>query len=484
MENEQGVTKALTDTILIVDDSSFIVEGLVAILKKSYRPLAVYGGQQCLDILRKEKPSIIILDIMMEPMDGWETLTRIKENPDTRNIPVLMFSAKKISAQEAEEHRINIDDFVTKPVTPKKLIEAIEKVLSRQKANQLSIESWRSAGIGQDRIDEYTSLMTSLEVDMSLLQNMKVQLSLVHEEDERIRTDLEAVIAAIEGRIQEERQHQERLSLAMQESVSIDAEAKERAGPVAVLNESGQENLPVEEGTTSAVQPEPSHSGNIADGETHPLAPEGLVKEVDVSYEMTPTDLPNISEVPLPNNSLPEADFIPDITGSFQKATAPQESSLDVSEMKNPVQLPVSDPESDLAHSRPALPTELSEPHHVTQPLPAATTTGTFVTGADVSVDEKVPPVSEQKIPFIREPRPFTARTLDNKPVAPDAPIPRAIGSGTDTSSGWRPYSVDRSRGNSGAANREKSVPVKDVTSPSAGLISRIISTILHMIKR
>ncbi len=93
----------MTDSILIVDDSSFIVEGLVAILKKSYRTLAGYGGQQCLDILKKEKPSIIILDIMMEPIDGWETLARIKENPDTRKIPVLMFSAKKISAKEAEE---------------------------------------------------------------------------------------------------------------------------------------------------------------------------------------------------------------------------------------------------------------------------------------------------------------------------------------------------------------------------------------------
>ena len=236
-ENEQWCQMSLTDTILIVDDSSFIVEGLVAILKKSYRTLAVYGGQQCLEILKKEKPSIIILDIMMEPMDGWETLARIKENPATRHIPVLMFSAKKISAEEAEEHRISIDDFVSKPVTPKKLIEAIEKVLARQKANRVSIESWRSAGIGQDRIDEYTSLMTSLEVDMSLLQNMKVQLSLVRDDDEKIRTDLEDVIAAIEGRIQEERLQEEKLSREMQESVAKDAEIKERAGLVRAIND-------------------------------------------------------------------------------------------------------------------------------------------------------------------------------------------------------------------------------------------------------
>ena len=202
----------MTETILIVDDSSFIVEGLVAILKKSYHPIAVYGGQQCLEILETQKPAIIILDIMMEPMDGWETLARIKENPATMHIPVLMFSAKKISAEEAEEHRISIDDFVSKPVDTKKLIEAIEKVLARQKANRLNIESWKSAGIGQQRIDEFTSLMTNLEVDRSLLQNMKVQLSLVHDDDSKSRTDFENVIAAIESRIQEERLHEEELS--------------------------------------------------------------------------------------------------------------------------------------------------------------------------------------------------------------------------------------------------------------------------------
>ena len=98
------------DTVLIVDDSSFIVEGLISFLKKKYRTLAAYGGAECLTVLARETPSVVILDIMMEPMDGWETLARIKENPKTRNIPVLMFSAKKISVEEAAEHSIRIDD--------------------------------------------------------------------------------------------------------------------------------------------------------------------------------------------------------------------------------------------------------------------------------------------------------------------------------------------------------------------------------------
>ena len=193
------------DTILIVDDSSFIVEGLLALLRTKYRPLAAYGGAECLDILTKEKPAVIILDIMMEPMDGWETLARIKDNPETRQIPVLMFSAKKISPEEADEHRISIDDFITKPVSPKKIIEAIEKVLARRDTNRTSVGRWRSAGISQEKIDEYLSLVTSLEVDLSLCQNMTIQCDIIHLR-EKDQSEFPAVIAAIEDRIRQERE--------------------------------------------------------------------------------------------------------------------------------------------------------------------------------------------------------------------------------------------------------------------------------------
>jgi hypothetical protein len=105
-------------------------------------------------------------------------------------------------------------------------------VLARQKANNASIVSWRSAGVGQDRIDEYTALTTSQEVDRSLLQNLKVQHSLLHDDDNKIRTDLEAVIVAIENRIQQEGLLEEKLCREMQESVARDAEKKRmcRAG--------------------------------------------------------------------------------------------------------------------------------------------------------------------------------------------------------------------------------------------------------------
>jgi two-component system, OmpR family, response regulator len=190
----------MTDTVLIVDDSTFIVEGLVALLRKTYHTIPSYGGEECLSLLRTIKPSIIILDIMMEPMDGWETLSRIKENPATRHIPVLMFSAKKISPKEAETHRIIIDDFLTKPVNPKKLLEAIARVLARQEFNKKIQKSWNAAGVSPDIIDEYLTLKTNLDVDVSLLAVMKKQLDIAYP-DAVNREELEESIAALEERI-------------------------------------------------------------------------------------------------------------------------------------------------------------------------------------------------------------------------------------------------------------------------------------------
>ena len=210
----------MAESILIVDDSTFIVEGLVALLKKSYRPIPAYSGEECLEILRTTTPALIILDIMMEPLDGWETLARIKGNPKTRHIPVLMFSAKKISPAEAEEHRIIIDDFITKPVQPRTLLEAIGKILARQEFNRQILSRWVAAGVSPAVIDEYLTVKMNLDVDVSLLAVMKRQLEFSPGMAAN-REDIERSILALESRIGEGRSR-------------IETFCRERAGTVPV----------------------------------------------------------------------------------------------------------------------------------------------------------------------------------------------------------------------------------------------------------
>jgi two-component system, OmpR family, response regulator len=208
------------EIILIVDDSPYIVDGLVALLKrKGLKPLASHGGDEALSILRTTKPDLILLDIMMEPMDGWETLEKIKANPETKDLPVLMFSAKKISPEEAAEHRLNIEDFVSKPVNPAQLLDAIKRIFERRKDVSLEAIVARDAGLDPALIEEHSLLRKNIEVDKNLLVVLKKSTAInrpgseVPAEDIAAIGNLEAKIQADEVRL---KQINEKFTRAMQ----------------------------------------------------------------------------------------------------------------------------------------------------------------------------------------------------------------------------------------------------------------------------
>jgi len=192
----------MNNTIMIVDDSPYIVDGLLALLKrKGYTPLAAHGGDECLNLLASSKPDLILLDIMMEPMDGWETLERIRGGPETKDIPVLMFSAKKITPEEAKEHSMNIDDFVSKPVNPAQLLEAIERIFTRKKDVAMEALLAKDAGLDPTIVEEYTALRKNIDVDRNLLAVLKSSCGMDIPGKEVAECDRSA-IALLEQRIQ------------------------------------------------------------------------------------------------------------------------------------------------------------------------------------------------------------------------------------------------------------------------------------------
>ena len=94
-------------TVLIVDDNPSIVDIFVNMLEQGgYRVLSAKSGEGALEILKTSRPDVILLDIMMEPMDGWQTLEQIKAGPlSISSIPVMMLTAKPLSPDEAEKIR-------------------------------------------------------------------------------------------------------------------------------------------------------------------------------------------------------------------------------------------------------------------------------------------------------------------------------------------------------------------------------------------
>jgi CheY-like chemotaxis protein len=183
-------------TILVVDDSPFIVDVFVTMLERGgYRTVAAYGGEECLEILKTVTPDLILLDIMMEPVDGWETLERIKENPKTKDIPVLMLTAKQLTPTEAQEYGIYIEDYVLKPITHRELYDAIEHVLKRQQSIKSDIDLAKQSGFDTELIAEYARLSKSIDVNRRL---MKILETTYNFDDAKVRVS-EEIANAIKG---------------------------------------------------------------------------------------------------------------------------------------------------------------------------------------------------------------------------------------------------------------------------------------------
>jgi CheY-like chemotaxis protein len=126
------------------------------------------GGEECLRELESAVPDLILLDIGMEPMDGWETLRRIKKNPATRGLPVIMLTAWKLTPQDVEDYGICIEDYIMKPVTYEGLKEAIMHVFARRQLIDEKIAAAKGAGIDRNELCECARLIRVVDVNKRL----------------------------------------------------------------------------------------------------------------------------------------------------------------------------------------------------------------------------------------------------------------------------------------------------------------------------
>lgn len=105
-------------TVLVVDDNRLNIDLLVDVLKDDYRLLVALNGVTALDIVANSLPDIILLDIMMPEMDGYEVCRRLKSEKRTSQVPVIFITAKSQSEDEAKGLALGAVDYITKPVNP------------------------------------------------------------------------------------------------------------------------------------------------------------------------------------------------------------------------------------------------------------------------------------------------------------------------------------------------------------------------------
>jgi DNA-binding response OmpR family regulator len=124
----------MADKILLVDDDLDTLK-LVGLMleRQGYEVHAASSGSQALGILEKTMPDMILLDIMMPEMDGYEVARRVRANPRTADIPIIMFTAKGQVDDKVMGFEVGADDYLTKPTQPRELIAHIKAVLSRSK---------------------------------------------------------------------------------------------------------------------------------------------------------------------------------------------------------------------------------------------------------------------------------------------------------------------------------------------------------------
>ena len=124
----------MKETILIVEDEKDIVKMLEYNLKKEgFKTLSARDGEDALDLAVRQRPDLVILDLMLPGIDGLEVCKNLKGDTKTASIPVIMLTAKSQESDKIVGLELGADDYMTKPFSPRELIARIKAVLRRVK---------------------------------------------------------------------------------------------------------------------------------------------------------------------------------------------------------------------------------------------------------------------------------------------------------------------------------------------------------------
>ncbi|HEY9088541.1 MAG TPA: response regulator [Anaerolineaceae bacterium] len=123
-------------TIIYIEDDPEMIDLVTLILnRRGFTVKGAHGGKQGLELVMEDKPDLILLDLMMPDVDGWDVYQQIKADETTRNIPVIVITAKSQAIDRVLGlHIAKVDDYISKPFRPQELLDSIDRVLDRASA--------------------------------------------------------------------------------------------------------------------------------------------------------------------------------------------------------------------------------------------------------------------------------------------------------------------------------------------------------------
>jgi DNA-binding response OmpR family regulator len=130
--------EAQATTIVYIEDEPEMIDLVKLILtRKGYQVIGAAGGREGLDVVRERIPDLVLLDLMMPDIEGWDVYQQMRADEATRHIPVIVLTAK---AQNIDKvlglHIAKVNDYISKPFSPQELVTSIEKVLAEVQANR------------------------------------------------------------------------------------------------------------------------------------------------------------------------------------------------------------------------------------------------------------------------------------------------------------------------------------------------------------
>lgn len=113
--------------ILVIEDETPILENIVEVLLLSgYEAIGAQDGLEGIELLESFQPDLILCDIMMNGMDGWQVLRHVRSNPATSSLPFIFLTALADKAAVQQGYNLGANDYITKPFLSNELLEAVE----------------------------------------------------------------------------------------------------------------------------------------------------------------------------------------------------------------------------------------------------------------------------------------------------------------------------------------------------------------------
>jgi two-component system alkaline phosphatase synthesis response regulator PhoP len=119
--------------ILVCDDERHIVRLIqVNLERQGWEVVTAFDGKEGLEKIRSEKPNLVVLDVMMPYMDGFEVLKSLRREPETEALPVIMLTAKAQDKDVFEGYHYGADMYLTKPFNPMELVTFVKRIIANQ----------------------------------------------------------------------------------------------------------------------------------------------------------------------------------------------------------------------------------------------------------------------------------------------------------------------------------------------------------------